>query len=358
VFGWSKGYVAFEFGYNQYGQVEKALSYASSDGLTWHRGKPVSFANINSDWPDGPDNFYMVEGPAGLVVVGTEDDEDCGWAPPTIDVVLTSKDGLNWSLMSLKPFGDEGANYVAGGGAGYLATGSSQAVVNAAWTSTDLKTWHKVALDAAGFKDSLIQDGAVFSGGFVMTGYTWNKEGCTGTDPLMVKPTAWLSADGIAWSPVSLPGSSLGTNVETDIVRVTDHLLLVEASTSSGGKVTGSEDWISSDGVTWSQVPNPEPDVSYLIGDGVRAFAIHCPGSSLPGCAKSKPTIKQFDDTLVAKTVAQSGFTLLDETVDQWPSGDLAVGPTGFVYIADDGVWFGAPAAVVTSTPTPSPLPS
>lgn len=341
VFGWSKGFVALELGTNDSGQVDNAIPYASSDGLTWHRGKPISFAAIDED-SNGPDDFYMVEGPAGLAIIATEEPAVCGWEPPILDAVLKSQDGLNWSFINLQPF-DGDANYVGGGGAGYLMTGAgSQGDVGVAWTSSDLVIWHKVALDSAGFKGSLIQGAAVFSGGFVMTGYSWSQSGCT--DPLAPnKPAAWLSADGVSWSPVNLPGSLAGANVETNVIRITDQLLLVEASTSKGGKVTVT-DWISSDGASWSQIPDPGPDVSQLIEDGVRAFEIHCPDNSVAGCQKSQPTIQQLDSNLVAKTVAQTGFAIADLLPESWPGDNLAVGPTGFVYVDDDGtVWFGSP---------------
>ena len=366
VFGWSKGYVALEVA----GDVSSAVPYASSDGLTWHRGKPISFGSM---WDDesvsGPDNFYLVEGPAGLAIVGTEDGSDCGWAPPMLDVIFTSSDGLNWHTVNLKAIrggytGDgpyEGGNYVAGGGAGYLVTGSDIAGVNRAWTSSDLVTWHAVALNSVGLKGNLIQDAAVFSGGFVMTGYAWTSGACS-SESSFEKPAAWWSADGTKWSQVSLPGSSLGTNVEMTVIRVTDRLLLAEARVSTGGKLTGSEDWITNDGVTWSQIPIPRIDPTYAVGDGVRGFVIKCPGNTLPACAKTRPSILQLDGNLGVTTVTQTGFTLPNFDQYLWPRGNpevgignLAVGPTGFLCIDDNGtVWFGAPTAALTSTATPS----
>jgi hypothetical protein len=348
AFGWSKGYVVLEYGVTELGQPDRAVTYASSDGLTWHRGRPFSLVSIEG-LSNGADDFYMVEGPAGLAIVAITQPQICGWAPPVLNAVLTSKDGLNWRFMSLTPFDEAGVNYLAGGGAGYLATGSSQDGVNSAWTSTDLVTWHKVALATAGFKDSLIQGGAVFTGGFVMTGYTWNMIGCTGTDPLMVKPAAWLLAGGGSWAPVSLPGSTLGAKVQTRIVRVTDRLLVVEASSTSG-KVTTTGHWVSHDGVTWTKITDPGLDFSHLLSDGGRAFIVDCPRDDRDDCS-SGPTITQIDDTLGAATVAQTGFTLPnvitlpDSVYDNWGPDSLALGPTGMLYYGEDGIWFGSPSA-------------
>ena len=352
IFGWSKGYVAFEQGVDDSGNVDAVVPYESADGRNWRRGKPLSMDKILGEdgWTDGIK--YIVEGPAGLEAVATHSPARCGFGGDEVDTLLTSTDGLPWTPIDMtKAFGDEVVSYVAAGSAGYVASrmedvpGPTQI-----WTSPDGRTWHPVNLTQSVFKNGVVQDPAAFAGGLLITGYVNENMSCSGG--ALVKPTVWWSADGGSWTQVALPGSKLGTSATSVVQSLTDHLVMIHGATWSGEKQTGSQYWTSQDGHTWTPIADPKIDSMALVTDGVRAFAFTCTANYAnyydpPHCTgQSAPAIKAISANVALTAVVQSGTIppYSSDSSDGWES--VAVGPTGLVVVdANGAVWFGLPSA-------------
>lgn len=125
------------------------------------------------------------------------------------------------------------------------------------WHSTDGRSWED-ATPPDTFADAMLNhifvtaDDALIVIGAVA-------EGDTG------RPAAWESADGITWSPTSLPFPSNASVTELEVVE-RGHLALL---------VAGEEEdlWLSADGRTWEMVRAAEAGESFLdVGAGDDGF--------------------------------------------------------------------------------------
>ena len=340
VFGWSRGYVAFGVGASA--NTSDIYTLSSADGVHWQGGQVLKFAGI----------VYIsgvVEGPAGLLAVGTYVPSMCG-GTPDVAAAWRSTDGITWRQVAVFSV-DAGA--VDGGSAGYIATGNLSRDVNDAWLSLDGATWKHVDLTASAFKGvQAIESGTAFSGGYVIAGAaTVGGEGGCGGGSATLTGSLWWSADGTSWFRDSLSGTTPGDQVSMNVCRISDHALLAsESSSNSTTNVTVNSYWISTDGRAWRSAVLPWLENSYrcmsVLTNGQRGLLVEPPslnyGAGGQEAAQVVPSgIYAFEDDLSLVKLAQTG----DGPDDAWANEGTtqALGPTGLVVVTTDGssLWFG-----------------
>lgn len=345
VFGWSRGYVAFDEARpaDASTNTSEIYTFSSADGVHWQAGQVLRFA--------AP--IYIsgaVEGPAGLLAVGTYIPATCG-GTPDVAVVWRSTDGITWRQVAV--FSVDAEN-IDGGSAGYIATGNLSRDVNAAWLSSDGATWKHVDLTASAFKGvQAIESGTAFSGGYVLAGATLGPPGGCGGGSGALTASLWWSADGSTWSRDSLSGTTPGDQVSMGVCRISDHALLAsESSSNSTTAVVVDSYWISTDGRTWSSASLPSMVNSYpgtsVLTNGQRGLLVYPPSLNYgaDGQATGQVVASQiyaFEDDLSLVKLAQTG----DGPDDAWANEGTtqALGPTGLVVVSSDGssLWFGVP---------------
>lgn len=335
VFGWSRGYVAFDLvreGPDGFGATS-INTFSSADGLVWTSGVRLTY----------PDSVYVsgvVEGPAGLLAVGRFVPGVCS-PPPNVAVVWRSTDGITWRQVAV--FSVAAAD-IEGGPAGYIAIGNAAEGTNTAWISFDGANWKHVDMTASAFKGvDAIESGAAFSGGFVLAGTTLGESiGCGGY-PNPLTAALWWSADAQTWSRDVLSGTTPGTQVSMSVHRISDGALLATESSSDGiGSATVSSSWTSTDGRNWKSISTPSSiDLAYaaIVTNGRRGLIL-----SNSNDESTPAPIFAFQDDLTLTELTQTG----DVPVTLgWAYERFALGPTGIVVVSDDGssLWVGVPVA-------------
>ena len=116
----------------------------------------------------------------------------------------------------------------------------------AVWQSSGTAPWHQV-----GTIDS--SNGATVLNA-VHGPHGWFASGCA---PECANPTAWTSADGVAWQPVAVP---VGDNINALIADQSGFVAVGERITGTSCAVGESEvfgeTWASTDGQIWRQMPD------------------------------------------------------------------------------------------------------
>jgi hypothetical protein len=352
VFGWSRGYVGFSIKPNSStGDTPvdpTVVSYNSPDGVHWKEGQKLDTAGA------GTQGMLMeirsvIEGPAGLLAVGWSG--ACG--SEYVDGLWTSSDGTSWQPVNTQTaFGQHAIAIprISGGSAGYVAVAYKGAAV---WTSADGRVWQPVALDAPGFKNSKIDDGTAFSGGYLLAG-TYGTPDCevtTGPAPTLPPVTAavWWSADAASWTRISLPGAVSSSDSQSiSVYRLSDRALLVvhDSWTNSATPIVRQAAWTSTDGRNWRSVTLPaEISGANILSDGQRALVVLPVGD---GQTASHLSLQTFDADYALVTLRQSGNQPSISYVGSPMSdgyGLVAVGPSGVVVTDGHQLWMGTPSA-------------
>ncbi len=335
VYGWSRGYVAFDTittaDSDSWTQV--TTSQNSTDGIHWQAGGQFTRSGQAGDDRefDAPDGVLdLEEAPAGLLAVGIGDPARCGgteWEFP----MATSVDGISWLAAPITDAGEQMVT-VAGGNSGFVATAP-----NAIFTSVDGRSWKSVDLTAPSFKGLLtVNGGASFAGGFVVSGEAntpdWN---CSGP-PEFVTPALWKSADGTTWTRSKLPTTAKKPSGDTDLfVCQMGQRALILDEYSFSHEATESA-WISTDGQDW----RPLPVGPVVCSDG---------GNELvTSGGRSIVAVDPTDGSASALYTLGSGATLvkLAQTGDLPPESSYVFGPAGLITADGDGnTYVGVPVA-------------
>ncbi len=257
------------------GRDSDAAVWTSPDGVTWSR-VPHDEAVFGGEASQAMASV-TVGGP-GLVAVGSDgptDDSDAA--------VWTSPDGITWSRVPhddavLGGEGDQSMNSVTVGGPGLVAVGSEGPLSNsnaAVWTSPDGVTWSRVPHDNAVFGsegDQSMNSVTVGGPGLVAVGSV----GSGGDSDAAV----WTSTDGITWSRVPDDEAAvLGGRLSQLMLDVTvggPGLVVV----GSEGSFSNSEAavWTSPDGVTWSRVPHDDAVFGGRFSQAMVSVTVGGPG--------------------------------------------------------------------------------
>lgn len=329
VFGWSRGYVAFDTvnTSDDDSWTEVTTTQHSTDGVHWEVGGQFSQTGSAEDYSyvtsvDGIRE--VVDGPAGLLAVG-HGEPDCGgrdWAWP----IAVSSDGITWRSAVT-----ELANQmltIDGGTAGYIATGT-----NAIFTSTDGRAWNTVEVKAKAFKGLVeLESGTAFAGGFVASGEANTPDyGCE-TSASFLAPSLWWSPDGKTWTRDKVPNATPGSGVQMFVCHFDDHIVV--AGEYPYGTAKASQ-WASTDGRTWKSMPTPDgsvlcpSDSGNVLTNGDRAVVVTDSGS-----------IYSLSDDLKVAKLTETGDVPPDE------GNQTVLGPAGFITTDNNGdTYIGMPVA-------------
>jgi hypothetical protein len=351
VFGWSRGYVGFRTReeYALYpdkpaGDGFAIVSETSPDGLHWTRGAALEAPDWNPRYYRQMVIKQVVEGPAGLLAMGSVNGLAGG--VPFVEVLLTSTDGRSWSPVDVnKAFGGHAVMTVDAGSAGYIAVGRMSTGGPLVWTSSDGRTWHESDMPTLVFGDAIIEDVTAFAGGYVLSGGVLTD--VSGVGPDTVTPSLWWSTDGKSWSRDALPGNTPGDMPSNgpfvpggpphmSVGRISDDALVAVQETYREQSKTWTEAvWTSTDGRTWTLRPGVDLLYAGVFSDGRRAVVV----PYLPD-APSGFVVEAFEDDLTLVTLAQTG------DLPTWKSvgiGYGAMGPTGLVIVANHRFLVGVP---------------
>jgi hypothetical protein len=283
--GWRGGYIEFVWTASTYALTP----WTSTNGRTWSAGPSLNAAAL---WKAELKKFSADNkeyGPFSCSFEATGWAEDgqalilrgrlmcpvaCGSVWYSTELMLVSETGASWTAINeQQTFGAEGIGPISGGDSGFVGLGlvAKKQVV---WTSRDGQHWTQRPVP-----DGLTKQGSWASGtasvtaGLVvagveittkadsprtLTGYmpgpglTDCSAGIAGVSPLYA-PAIYTSADGTAWSPVTLPGAVKAMNVSIDMVRIDDRMLVARENYYNVPDDSGTVYWMSADGVTWTE---------------------------------------------------------------------------------------------------------
>lgn len=339
VFGWSRGYLAFaaDGGSSTGSSLPATISATSSDdGVSWSAPHSIDLAGLD----DRIDVAAVVEGPAGLLMVGDYRPGTCG-GPPWVAALWTSVDGRSWQRVQLpKTFTASRVETVDAGSAGYIASGTSpDGVTPTVWVSPDGRSWHPIPVGGPTFGKVIVNGATSFAGGYVIAGARLGPDGCGGATSLT--PSLWWSADGNAWTRSSLTGASPAADASMTVSRISDRALVAIASTyHASSDSTTKQVWLSADGRRWTPIATPSDLIgSRILTDGTRGVIVVDPIDPGP------QLIATVGDDLTVTVLEQSGSgPRASESEAGWTS---ALGPTGIVVLSVDGskLWLGVPSA-------------
>lgn len=321
-FGWSKGYVGFSESLNG-GPI---VPWDSPDGRNWHQDKALDTAGLTG----GAWVSEVVEGPAGLLALGRAPGclmNGSGCVPTPAKALWTSADGRTWSRVELAgQFGGRAVGDVSAGPKGYMAISrSSESATSdpAVWLSANGRSWRSVTLPPEAFKDAYLASGSVLSGGYLIAGRIGSVAGYGGGDYPSTTPALWWSADGSAWSRVSLAGASAAPEAEAAVTTIANgrqiaHVVRWDLRVPPDG---ANQTWSSPDGRSWTPSGDGFPSPAVILTDGHQAMQ--------PIATEAGVTVSTSPDGFDWTQRAITGTAPPD-------SFDVAVGPSGLLVSSTD----------------------
>ena len=234
----------------------------STDGLEWTQAAPDPVF-------EGAFLHAVIAGGPGIVAVGADREGPQAWF---------SADGVTWERASVPPVPDgvhidedhaeawmqdvavAGGRLVAVGSIAMSMGPNSYRYDPVMWTSTDGTTWVEVNLDPEVFTETTeFRSVAAGPSGFVAVGQNSQTSSCC-----LETPGVWWSADGLAWSSVSLDQDAFVADRQSDFG-------VHAVAAGPGGYVAVGRDsrcryfprvcsvaegaiWVSEDGRSWVRV--------------------------------------------------------------------------------------------------------
>jgi hypothetical protein len=329
VFGWSRGYVAFDSvttdkDDGSWTMVTTVSS--SSDGLHWQPSGSFDTAGGASDPGEGV--TAVAEGPAGLLAIASVR-AVCAYPDQLSQTVAVSADARTWGLTGLRP-GSGSVQTIDAGSAGYIATGQ-----DGVFTSTDATTWTKAVLAGAGYEGlDGFDGGTAFAGGFVFAGHAQGAEVAQcGAGPASTNPSLYWSQDGKTWTRDSVTGLAESSEGYVDVCRLNDRVLMANEIDLAGGATLA---WTSTDGRTWTPRTSTLQcayEETMFLGDLTLRFHRSGDGRSA--------TISLVGDDLTEMLLPQTG------DVPDWAEiASPVFGPAGLITSDNAGnVYIGLPVA-------------
>jgi hypothetical protein len=328
IFGWSRGYLAFRENVDS----GSAIPWLSADGLQWQQGRSLDMTGISQ----GAQVEELVEGPAGLLALGRAPgcaDDGSGCMPQPATALWTSVDGASWSRVDLrKAFGGAAVGDVSAGPKGYMAVSLSSDAGTAApavWLSADGQSWRAVSLSAATFQDAYLASGTVLGYGFLVAGRIGSLAGWDGGEFPSTTPAIWWSADGAAWSRVTLANAAAAPQAQAAITTLAAGKLVAnvaswDCSCSPDGD---GQAWTSSDGRTWKAATSQFPSPAVVLSDGHQALQVVSSNGNL--------TVAISSDGFKWAQVAVSGSGPADLSDEAYgPAGVLVEDSSGNLWLA------------------------
>jgi hypothetical protein len=198
----------------------------------------------------------VVAGGPGFVAVGTTGSDGAVW---------TSPDGLTWTfLRNNEPHGEHGDRSIMSittGGPGLVAVGYTFDTPDvggfsaAVWTSEDGISWSKTLYSEAAF-GSITSEPRPGAGNTMMRDVTEGGPGLVAVGSDAWSAAVWTSSDGITWSRVPDDPEVFGYGRTGESSWRMSQVVAGE----SGFVAVGSVVWTSPDGLNWSVRPDA-PDI-------------------------------------------------------------------------------------------------
>jgi len=220
-------------------------------GSTWARSAGATPATLAR--PGAQQLTGVAHGTAGwLAAGGTET------TTPEHPVVLGSVNGRTWTALDgAAAFTGQGlvTTAVAAGPGGYVIVGHESAggrTIAAAWQSAGLTGWQR----AAGAQPGAL-DGA---GNRQMNAVTATGQGFVAVGSAGSRPAAWRSANGRAWSLVTLPLPASAVSAELQFTGANGNTVAALGTevTAAGQRIPFAA--VSADGgAEWAETPLPVP---------------------------------------------------------------------------------------------------
>jgi len=228
-----------------------ALWVSVNGGSTWARSAGATPATLAR--PGAQQLTGIAHGTAGwLAAGGTET------TTPEHPVVLGSVNGRTWTALDgAAAFAGQGlvTTAVAAGPGGYVIVGHESAggrTIAAAWQSAGLTGWQR----AAGAQPGAL-DGA---GNRQMNAVTATGQGFVAVGSAGSRPAAWRSANGRAWSLVTLPLPASAVSAELQFTAANGNTVAALGTevTAAGQRIPFAA--VSADGgAEWAETPLPVP---------------------------------------------------------------------------------------------------
>ena len=333
AFGWSGGFVAVSSsgGEHDVGTDPFAIvATGSPDGLRWSAPMALDVSGLDGRVQAAD----LVEGPAGLLLVGYVDSGTCG-GPNWVGALWSSSDGVAWTRIPLpKSLSSNRVETLDAGAAGYIATGLRKDGVTAGiWFSKTGASWRSLALPIVSTGIVVVNGATSFDGGLVLAGAVLGPEGCGGA--ASVHPSLWWSKDGATWTRESFTGGSSARDATMTIRRLSDHAVIAIEESS---KLDGLVAWVSTDGRTWQRAGSPPRTIKWsLHTDGrhaVEVVSVEGTGAAIVAAVDERARVTELEQ-------AGDGPVASADPVP-WTA---ALGPTGVLILSVDGrsVWLGVP---------------
>jgi hypothetical protein len=230
-----------------------ALWVSTDGGSTWARASGATPTVLTR--PGKEQLTGVAHGAAGWLAVGGA--TATGQQP----VVVGSADGRTWEAADTEAaFAGSGlvTSDAAAGPAGYVIVGRQSAgghTIAAAWAAPGLTGWRRGTDAQAGALDG--------PGNRQMDAVAATVKGFVAVGSVGTRPAAWLSANGQAWSLVTLPLSASATRAELQYVAASGNIVAAAGTevTAAGARIPFTA--VSADGgATWTQTLLPVPDTS------------------------------------------------------------------------------------------------
>jgi hypothetical protein len=273
-----------------------------ANGDSWRRVVPPEMGGRHKQWA-----FDLKVGESGLLVAGGES----AWG----DIrprMWFSTDGESWSSVDggpggpLDTSGEESVRAITAFGPGFVAVGTQDLdgeQDGAAWFSADGTTWEKVdASSLGGDGRQAVLSVANFNGTLLAGGYKVDGNG-------QGQPAVWSSTDGRTWSNAQLlplldDNRPAASDLAVRSLSVTGDRLI-----AAGGSDWRPHLWNSTDGATWSLLPEVARGDD-LFADGVQL---------VDAVAGADNTVIGLGDT--PTVLRLSGDRWVDATGDGFPTG-------------------------------------
>lgn len=249
ILGVEEGWVAV--GTETTGDGSRAAAWISEDGNRWDRISDDGFSPQTAGTTEMRSVVQLGDQLVAAGVTSGEADDAVVWI---------SADGNDWAPVASESFGGPGDQAIRGlaiWGSGVVAVGwdnSGGENNGAIWTSSNGRDWVRASDPhnaLAGDGSQRVHDVVAAGPGLVAVGDTnldgWDAE-------------IWVSTDGEIWDRVdnNQAGLSGAGDQLANVVRAGEQGLVAAGFDSGGGTGRDAAVWISSDGMTWTQVGDRE----------------------------------------------------------------------------------------------------
>jgi hypothetical protein len=246
----------------------RAAAWHSADGRTWQRSTSAALAGSEAELT------AVLSTPTGFIAAGRAG----GLGTETRATFWSSAGGIDWTrepdgpgaaAARVEALASRSGLWVAVG----IAVKGTSITGGAIWTSSDARTWRRVASPDPAFGP--IHAVTAAPQGFV----------AVGTNVAGTKAVVWSSPDGDAWrsAPDAAPLDNYDLQIEMrDVARVDDGYIAV-GHLLFGTQFPSGVIWSSADGTTWTRAPDSamfqQAKIAAVTASNGRAVAVGTFGS-------------------------------------------------------------------------------